>query len=100
MKVVRLAPPFAIQNETGHCCEFRPSQLWHPPELCFRKTDGIADTHRQIEDVLCEFRESFQSGAASSENDAGTGLPFVTGVSNFGSDEMNDFFGARLKNVA
>ena len=100
MKVVRLATSFAIQNETGHCCEFRSSQLWHPPELCCRETDGIADTHRQIKDVLSEFRESLQSGAASRKNDAGTGLPFVTGVSNFGSDEMNDLFSAGLKDVA
>jgi hypothetical protein len=40
--------------------------------------------------MSCEFRESLSEWRASSENDAGTGLPFVTGVSNFGSDEMND----------
>src|SRR5579871_3475862 len=100
MKVVHLAPPVAIQDQPGNCRKFRSAELRHSRDLRFRKTDRITDPHRQIENRLRQFVESSQHGSASRQNHPGASLSFITGVTNFISNKMNDFFGSRLKDVA
>ena len=68
--------------------------------FCFENSGRNPDPDRQIENVFGQFGESLEHGAAAGQHNAGAGLPFVTRAANLIADEMNDFFGARLKDVA
>ena len=68
--------------------------------LLVQKQTGLSYFDALVEHVFGKFRKAFQHCSAASQHNARTRLPFVAGGADFVSQEMNDLFGARLKNVA
>ena len=68
--------------------------------FCFLDPRRDSDADREIQHLLCQLGESFEHGAPAGQNDTGACLPLISRVSNFVAYEMNDFFRARLKDVA
>src|SRR5436190_1010718 len=59
-----------------------------------------SNKHRMVQHRLGQFGKTLQHGAAAYKHHARSGLPFITGAANFVAHEMDDFFGAWLKDVA
>ena len=101
MKVVRLSSPIAIQHQTGNCCELWPHQLRHILQAAIAAETGSVPIRTGKSRMLFgKFDKSAQHRAATGQHNTGASLPFVSGIADFISHEMNDFFGARLEDVA
>src|SRR5881296_3093821 len=100
MKVVCFSSSVAVQNQTRDSCEFGARQLRHFFQKRFSKASRGADSNRQVENVFGKLDKSSQHRASAGEHNPGARLPFVSGVPDFISNQMDDFLGTRLNNVA
>src|SRR5438034_5854443 len=60
-------------------------------------TNRTAAANRQIENLLGNFRHTVENGASSGQHDSGVETLFIARAPDFVPDEMENFFGARLK---
>jgi len=61
---------------------------------------GITDAHRRIEYLFSDFNHAIEQGTATCQHDAARQLTIPTGIADFIGHMHQNFFGARLQNVA
>ena len=68
--------------------------------FCFKNSGRDSDPDGQIQDFFGEFGKSLKHRATAGHHNAGARLSFIPRASDLVPNEMDDLFGARLKDVA